>query len=138
MSLIIYTLIKLVSSKFGASNHRVHLNYQVNSKDSAENNYVGSAADSWLDKRKLASMSREERVRQLILRHGGRNVSTAIRYLAAELNNHKQQLLAQEGLVSLCACTCHNQDVVVHDCTDEFHTNEPVEGHQIIQRRGSH
>lgn len=92
--------------------------------------------DSWLDKRRLSSMSREERVRQLILRHGGRNVSTAIRYLAAELNKHKQQLLAGQDLFNTCACTCHHQDIVVHGCESR---NEEADGEQQIkQGRGSH
>lgn len=87
--------------------------------------------DGWLDdKRKLARMSREERIRQLILRHGGKNVSTAIRFLASELEKQKQSLfhsLVNEtnnksqngGLTNIgqdepdeqaghCECACHH------------------------------
>jgi len=40
-------------------------------------------------------MNREERARQLILHHGGRNVSRAIRFLATELEKQKLHLFNQ-------------------------------------------
>lgn len=80
-------------------------------------------------------MSREERVRQLILRHGGKNVSTAIRYLAAELNKHKLQLLAQHNLTNICNCSCHDESVV-QSCRERL--DDHIEASPVRQRRDSY
>lgn len=87
---------------------------------------LGEASDLGRDKRKLARLSRGERVRRLIKHHGGRNVSSAIRFLACELGKQKRQLfeslLAEQAAMAIaspmdvpvvepsageCGCPCH-------------------------------
>lgn len=70
-------------------------------------------------KRELLKLSREERVRRLILHHGGRNVSQAIRFLASELKEQKYSILKSfierkpdENVSSACACLCHANEPV--------------------------
>lgn len=76
--------------------------------------------------KKKSRMNREERTRQLILRHGGRSVSKAIRFLISELERQKQHLIEgsstatksntnqQQGelVVNCCNCPCH----LVNEC----------------------
>lgn len=110
--LIIYIMMKTLTARF--CNHQLQSNY----KHKATTRRIRSANQSGFpyeetndlrsDKRKLAKMSREERARELILRHGGKNVSSAIRFLVAELEKQKQ-LLCQNlsETVSSCCCSCH-------------------------------
>lgn len=65
---------------------------------------------SSLDKRKLARMNREERIRELIRQHGGKNVSTAIKFLATELEKEKKSLVKNlsQAETFRCLCNCHH------------------------------
>lgn len=79
-------------------------------------------ADSVIDKRKLTRLSREERMRELIIHHGGRNVSSAVRFLAKELERNKRLLMA--SLASQASVTCHCS---CHADGEKAQTPAPVE-----------
>lgn len=93
-----------------------------------------------LDRRKLQKMSREERTRQLILRHGGKNVSQAIKFLANELAKQKlqlleenQRLLSEAGQLAAnfelsCDCSCHEQTPMSSENCDDSQVRETEQG----------
>lgn len=87
---------------FGAANRlreQQHYHYQPN----------GSENNRARNKR----MSREERLRELIKRHGGRNVSDAVRFLANELHKQKLALLQnvpEQGVADSAVATDNSGD----------------------------
>lgn len=101
--LVIYTMMKALGARLngGTLDQNTFINHSSRSKQDTK---------SSLDKRKLARMSREERIRELIRQHGGKNVSTAIKFLATELEKEKKSLvknLSQAGMFR-CLCNCHH------------------------------
>lgn len=88
------------ATKQATSKHQQQQQQQQRSKYLNLNNY--DAHDQRRDKRKLSGrLSREERTRQLILQHGGKSVSKAIRFLISELEKQKQLLVAQTSNTSM-------------------------------------
>lgn len=108
IALIIYTLVKMLKTRFGRQNifkRRNSCKYFTKNKKETK--------DLRQDRKRLVRLTREERVRELILHHGGKNVSSAIKFLAAELERQKGQLF--ESLSeshSTCHCTCHSSSVL--------------------------
>lgn len=120
--LIIYTTLRILRARFVGCNE-----YQkTNHHSGAANKAKLSRADTAIDKRKLARLSREERVRELIIHHGGRNVSSAVRFLASELEKNKQLLLAsltrRENIT--CQCSCHVDSEVAQTTSVEHTTGK--------------
>lgn len=68
--------------------------------------FVGSAY-----KRGRVRLSKEDRARQLILQHGGRNVTAAIRIISSQLEQQRAYLSKESRSKELdkCACACHQQ-----------------------------
>lgn len=101
MALVLLVVMKLTSSKATSGQRgrpRFNLGY-----------------DQTNGRRKRFKMSRDERARQIILRHGNKNVSHALKILAAELQRQKSELIQGEVRsknASDCDCSCHGEDQV--------------------------
>lgn len=123
MGLIMFVIMKLLTSRFGKSHEP---SGKTNARPNKSSRLHGQArfttTDLRQDKRKFAGLSREERARQLILHHGSKNVSKAMRFLIGELEKQKQQLLAEgdsntasmnqfgettRTISQSCSCSCH-------------------------------
>lgn len=106
ISLVVYTMMRMLTARLDVSrplNGPQRAGWPTARAANMETRDLGR------DKRKLARMSREERARELILHHGGRNVSSAIRFLVGELE--KQKHLLFESLLEeskSCTCSCHD------------------------------
>lgn len=152
IALIMFTLMKLLSAKLG-SNYAANTRRYDKSHDAStgHDKCPGTATTrrqqarcsddsdlSYHDKKKMSKLSREERTRKLLLRHGGKNLSTAIRFIINEFETQKRLLIAQSGGVvsdglgqheamshCSCDCSCH----LGGTCEDETATNsqEPVD-----------
>lgn len=131
MALIMYTILKMLTVRFGGA-RQPRAGSSVGPANRREDkSHMGRArrvTDLRQDKRKLAKLSREERTRQLILHHGGKNVARAMRFLIGELESQKQQLIAESGrptgwsspssgdanpverAEACCSCSCHHQN----------------------------
>lgn len=90
IGLIIYTIVKMVTAK-------VSPKYNRNDPFAACRNSETVTKDIVHDRRKLMRMNRDDRVKQLIRHHGGKNVSSAIKFLANELE--KQRKILCENLL---------------------------------------
>jgi len=124
ITLIIYVFMKLLSCKSRKAGE-LHTSSKEKIGLSPTGDLDGGHSPPRpLDRRKLQRMNREERARQLILHHGGKNVSRAIRFLVTELEKQKLHLFNQtncqmqeqpreeseeETNVRVrCGCTCHS------------------------------
>lgn len=113
----------------GARFSRVGRNFSTNNY--GESNKEERDLRFILDKGKLTRMSKDERIRELLRQHGGKNVSSAIKFLATELEKQKQSLLENishtEGVI--CSCRCHNTDSlknINHDGEQDFSVEHPI------------
>lgn len=126
IAIIIYTLMRMLSSKFGENKQGTRqqgLHYDIRRSYNAasQTKITDTGPLRWFDKRKPTRSNREQRVRDLILQHGGKNVSSAVRFLICELEKQKQSLAAslvptkanavefnqQLAAAQACACSCH-------------------------------
>lgn len=92
-TVMFYSVINLLSTKMG--------------KDCAKNRSRGR---NMPNKSRRTRVNRNERTRQLIMRHGGKSIATAIRYFSAELEKQKYSLFESSLDLSnpkLCDCACH-------------------------------
>lgn len=111
VAIIVYTLLKMLTGRFGSGTRG-----EVHESSYGKHMRKPTTTDLRRDRRKITRLSREERARKLILHHGGKNVSNAIRFLVAELEKQKQQLLEDNNKLSdnsstcSCSCTCHIVD----------------------------
>jgi hypothetical protein len=85
MALVIFSFLKLASP--GRQKDR---NFHNHGKDPAQGH---ERAQSTWGRRELPRMNRNERARQLIMQHGSKNVSRAIKYLINELERQKLHLI---------------------------------------------
>lgn len=139
IALIIYTLMKGLGARFNDKFGRRAGIYQSNYHCSRSNREERDIR-STVDKRKLTRMSRGERIRELIRQHGGKNVSSAIKFLATELEKQKQSLL--ENLSherSICSCHCHYTGDLgnITDIDGEKNVSERVIADNLMSRETS-
>lgn len=108
LAFIMYTMMKVLPARFGDSRPKcIGRDWSSNSKCRTR----APITDLRYDKRRLARMSRDERARQLILHHGSKNVSRAMKFLIGELEKQKRLLIAESNLSGNadidCTCSCH-------------------------------
>lgn len=136
-ALILYVLMKVLNAKLNPNR------YKYNSVDlktgeikrGTLTSQSGRFSSKPIDRRKLSKMTREERAKQLILHHGGKNISRAIRFLVDELERQKLQLMdeskkfVEERMCQqnfdgekICLCSCHSAPY--EDSEHEYLTNE--------------
>ena len=114
--LVAYTTLKLLSVRLnGNCKSRYSHKATEEEDDDEQDGRRQIERDFGCDRRKFARLNREQRARQLILHHGGRNVAEAMKFLALELERQKRQLIVEsnlegndEGLLS-CLCNCHSE-----------------------------
>lgn len=127
IGLLIYILFKTFIRRFNS------VNSMTRDHQNTASDFDAHTQTAHLDKSKLQKLNKEERVKELIKFHGGRNVSQAIRYLAAELNRQKQRLLSEsdrllkeaprydvEMIDDCCSCICHNLRKQDEDISNEL------------------
>lgn len=104
LTLIIYTFLKLLTGKLTSQQSANPIAKGYLSSQTKRDRNLGSA-----DKRIRVRLSREERAKQLILMHGGKNVTTAIRIIASQLEEQKLRLGKSQSFESSheCTCACH-------------------------------
>lgn len=100
ITLIAYTMLKMLTARL--SNHQ-----SVKPGKRKENSHYCTSGSKLSLGRVRARQSREERARQLILRHGGKSVTAAIRVLANELEGQKRTLNDSPPDDLACDCVCH-------------------------------
>lgn len=145
IGLIIYTMAKMLSARLFPGDSRRHRHRYHHNNNRTGKKCFGSTDDLYQrpdeatrctdlrqQRRELLKLSREERVRRLIQHHGGRNVSQAIRFLAAELREQKNSILksllmeqdrSNEAAApagdyndpSACVCSCHVVEAGIGD-----------------------
>ena len=167
IALIMFSVMKLLSAKFKTASMRYDKSQFASKTDHGDHDECPGTAErrkqrqqqarcsydndlSYSDKKKLSRLSREERTRRLIMRHGGKSVSSAIRFIISEFEEQKRQLMAQSGVGATnpdgvgrheatsngcCDCSCHLVDTsehndIVKDDASSHQQQEPVDSDQ--------
>lgn len=104
---------KMLSAKFGVNRGDRNIAYDrwTNCNGTTKIRGTNAGSKRCRDRHKL---TREERLRELILQHGGKNVSSAVRFIIEELKKQKHSLVnnesnkgsQQESFNDLCSCSC--------------------------------
>lgn len=152
VALILYMLMRMLSSKFSQHSQDKYLTNQ----DYKKKRRLMTESNLNNDRKRPGKINRDERARQLIMLHGGKNVSSAIKFLVDELEKQKQLLRAsyaesKEKTLStdqVCAyCKVKNSNYTTNDTaiepsddklvdrkqTDQSKVSEPVEFEERIE-----